>query len=168
MTKMLLFASVLLSCSVFVFAQDDTKREEVLITRTGWGEVTLGATLKNVEKVLGKPERFSPVDDVAFADYPQKGLQISYFTKSRTVNAIFFYNNQANKKDYKSFAGKTDKGVNWNSSADEVLTVYGKPKDDFKDENSESWRRIVYDGMDFRFENKKLVRISVFLESDKK
>ncbi len=55
---------------------------------------------------------------------------------------------------------KTEKGIDWASSAEDVIKAYGKTPDDFSDE-SKSWRRIEYPGIDFRFEAGKLVRVGI-------
>jgi len=53
---------------------------------------------------------------------------------------------------------KTDKGIDWNSSPEEVIKAYGKPAEDY---SGPGWRRMVFDGIDFRFENGVMVRIGI-------
>jgi hypothetical protein len=55
-----------------------------------------------------------------------------------------------------------EKNINWQSPIDEVKTAYGKPVEEFLGKDSGgTWNRIVFDGIDFRFENGQMVRISV-------
>ena len=53
---------------------------------------------------------------------------------------------------------KTDKGIEWNATYKEVKKAYGKPKEDY---HGDSWRRVVFKGIDFRFENDVMVRIGI-------
>jgi len=56
----------------------------------------------------------------------------------------------------------TNDGINWRSSVDEVKKAYGHPTAEFSGSNAEeSWQRLVFDGIDFRFENGKLLRIGI-------
>jgi len=48
--------------------------------------------------------------------------------------------------------------VDWKSSPNDVIKAYGKPKEDYK---GEGWRRMVFDGIDFRWENGVMVRIGI-------
>ena len=154
-----------------IFAQNKLNQQNDLITAKGWGKVQLGTKKKEVEKVLGKPEILDPINDVIFAEYPSKGIDVSYLTKSKTVNAIFFYNNERfSSRKYAVFPNsKTDKGVDWNSTEEELIDLYGIPKEDYKGVDSGgTWRRIVYEGMDFRFESERMVRIGIFIETKEK
>ena len=153
---------LLLFLSVASFAQQTNEQKtNDVVAGKGWGIVSLNAKKKDVEAVLGKGKDRSQYDDVYFIDYPEKGVQISYANKKDTVVTIYFYNKQ---KRYENFAVpslKTDKGIDWNSSPDEVIKAYGKPKNNFKGDAGDDWQRIEYDGIDFRFENGKMVRIGI-------
>lgn len=153
---------LLLLCS-FSFSQEQgDKNENNIVEGKGWGIVVINSTKKEVEKVIGKGEARSKYDDVYFIDYPNKGIQISYTNKDDKVYAIFFYNNQKRYEHFKTLDVKTDKGTSWTASPEEVINVYGNPKNHYKDdEGGKFWQRIVYEGIDFLFKQNKLVRISI-------
>ena len=118
----------------------------------------MGVERKTVESVIGEGKRRRQYDDVYFIDYPAKGIQISYSNSDNTLHAVWFYNGQHEYENFVTFQGKTDKGIDWNSSPKQVIIAYGKPKQDYKGEG----RRIEFDGIDFRFENGDMVRIGIF------
>lgn len=137
--------------------------EPVLITENGWGKVIVGAKRKVIESVLGlgEQDRIS-YDDVYFVEYPKKGLQISYTNKTHEAYAIFFYNKQTYYGDFITAPVKTDKGISWSSTPEEVITAYGRPPRDFSDDTgNNAWRRLEYDKIDFLFERGRMTRISV-------
>lgn len=162
--KQITFLSfLLLIFSIVSFAQEkETAQENQLVAGKGLGIVSLNSTQKEIEKVLGKGQEKSKYYDVYFIDYAEKGIQISYNNNDKKAHAIFFYNKQ---KRYENFATpniETDKKIDWTSTSEEVIKAYGKPEDQFKDDNGGSeWQRIVYEGIDFRFENNKMVRIGI-------
>ena len=134
--------------------------EPSVVAGKGWGEVQLGARRGTVEAVLGKgvgEEGNKALEDVYFRDYPEIGIQVSYTNKEDRVAAIFFYNKH---RDEHLVAApvKTDKGIDWSASPQQVKDAYGKPKENYIDK---SWRRMVFEGIDFRFENEVLVRIGI-------
>lgn len=75
------------------------------------------------------------------------------------VHGIYFYNGQRDSPEFRVFCGQVDKGINWQSSIEEVKKAYGEPIAEFS--GSGTSKRLVFDGIDFRFENGKLVRIGV-------
>lgn len=138
------------------------KSEPVLLTELGWGKVVVGAKRKVVEEVLGKGEPDSKYDDVYFVEYPQQGVQISYTNKADEAHAIFFYNKQNRYADFAVAQLKTDKGVTWDSSPEDIIKAYGKPPRDFSDESGRNaWRRLEYDKIDFLFQQGRLTRIGL-------
>lgn len=146
-----------------VIHQPIISEEDVIIEGQGWKHIVLGATRDDIINVLGKPDNGSVYNNAYFMDYYQQGIQINLDLTSNTTETIFFYNNQADSKQFTPFTKGTDKGVNFSSIADDVLQKYGKPKHDYKGNNKGiDWRRIVYSNIDFKFENGKMVRISVF------
>jgi hypothetical protein len=132
-----------------------------IVAGQGWGAVRLDASKRTIEKALGKFPEIDPVGDVYFVEYADQGIQLSFATKTNKVVAIFFYNKQLRKDHFSTFAGKTSKGIDWNSTEAEVIEAYGKPKEDYSGGYSVMWRRMVYDGIDFRFENNIMVRIGI-------
>ena len=141
-----------------------TNPENYLIARgIGWGDVFLGATKNKVESFLSDEGVItSKFDDVYFADYLECGIQISYFTHGDTVNCIFFYNQDENYEHMIGLPIKTNENIGWESTPFDVKEAYGKPWEYFSGtKDGIFWERIVYNGIDFRFLNKKLVRISI-------
>jgi hypothetical protein len=139
------------------------KVEPVLITENGWGKVVVGAKRKVIEAVLGKGGHDGhKYEDVYFVEYPQKGVQISYINKRDEAHAIFFYNKQTYYSDFVTAPVKTDKGITWDSSPEDIIEAYGKPPRDFRDETgNNAWRRLEYDKIDFLFQQGRMTRISV-------
>jgi len=136
----------------------DNSSELLIVAGKGCGRVSLGVARKTVESVIGEGQKRSQYDDVYFIDYPTKGIQISYNNIDDTLDNAYFYNGQYRYENFATFDGKTDKGVDWKSSPQEVIEAYGKPKEDYA---GEGWRRIVFDGIDFRWENGVMVRIGI-------
>jgi hypothetical protein len=89
-----------------------------------------------------------------------QGIQISYNNSDDTLHNIYFYNQQRRYEHFIPFAGKTDKGIDWKSSPTDVIKAYGKPTGDYGGPGW-GWRRLVFDGIDFRFENGAMVRIGI-------
>lgn len=129
-----------------------------VVAGEGWGIVRLNATRTDIENALGKGKLRSKYNDVYFIDFEEIGVQVSFNNSDNRVKAIFFYNHQQLDENLEVFNGETDKGINWSSSEEDILRTYGKPKNDY---SGIGWRRLVFDGIDFRFENKKLVRIGI-------
>jgi hypothetical protein len=129
-----------------------------IVGGVGWGVVRLGADLKAVEAALGVGHRSDKFSDVYFVEYRPRGIEISFNNSDRTVHAIYFYNRQQGSEQFGVFCGQTDKGVNWNSTIDDVKSLYGLPSADFLDGKS---GRLEFKGIDFRFENGRLVRIGI-------
>jgi hypothetical protein len=149
--------------SSFAFAQQaQEKAKPVIVAGEGWGVVRLNAKRADVETALGKGANLYKSREVYFIDFADKGIQVSFNNSNDTVHAIFFYNGQRRSENFSVFDGAADKGINWSSSEEEVLKAYGKPKNDFGGPDwGGSWRRLVFEGIDFRFENKKMVRIGI-------
>ena len=99
---------------------------------------------------------------VFFKDYALKGIQVSFENDSGMVHSIYFFNGQRDSPEFRVFCGQVDKGINWQSSIEEVKKAYGEPIAEFSGSDSGgTWKRLVFDGIDFRFENGKLVSIGV-------
>jgi|ERR1043165_281536 hypothetical protein len=158
MKRLFAFWFLILICGAVLAQQSEDTSEPLIVAGKGWGKVSLGVERKTVESVIGEGQNRSRYDDVYFIDYPAKGIQISYNNKDNTLTNVYFYNRQRRYENFTTFQGKTDKGVDWNSSPNDVIKAYGKPKEDYKDEG---WRRTVFDGIDFRWENGVMVRIGI-------
>jgi len=146
-------------------AQADCRWDETqptIVAGEGWGPVRIGAASKTVDAFLGEGQLDSRGSGVYFKDYPQKGVQVSFESTSNTVHAIYFYNGQRGDEQVGVFCGRTSTGVDWQSSVDEVKRVYGRPTADFSGTDlGGNWQRLVFQGIDFRFENGIMVRIGI-------
>lgn len=146
-------------------AKADCRNDEAqfkIVAGEGWGAVHIGAASQEVHNLLGHGQSGSKCSDTYFKDYAPKGVQVSFENSSNRVHAIYFYNGQRDNEKIGVFCGRTDKGVNWQSSIDEVRNAYGHPTGDYSGSDSGgTWERLVFAGIDFRFENGKLVRIGI-------
>ena len=158
MKRLLALFPLVLICGAAFAQQSENTSEPLIVAGKGCGKVSLGVDRKTVESVIGKGEERSWYDDVYFIDYPAKGIQISYSSSDNTLHNVYFYNRQHRYENFAAFQGKTDRGADWKSSPEDVIKAYGKPKEDYK---GEGWRRMVFEGIDFRFENGVMVRIGV-------
>jgi len=133
-----------------------------IVAGEGWGPVHIGAALKDVVAFLGDGQPAGRYPTKYFKDYPRKGVQVSFENASNTVRAIYFYNGQRDSGRFEVFCGHTDNGINWQSSVPDVKRAYGHPTAELSGANSgNTWQRLVFEGIDFRFENGKLVRIGI-------
>lgn len=136
-----------------------------IVAGVGWGPVHIGAAFKDVDAFLGEGEVTSRYRDSYFKDYTQKGVQVLFESAdgtNGTVRAIFFYNRQRDHDEFATFCGDTNKNINWRSSVEDVKKAYGQPTEEFSGtDTGGSWNRIVFAGIDFRFENKRMVTIGV-------
>jgi hypothetical protein len=136
--------------------------EATIVADYGWGQVHIGATKQELDAILGEGNSPQKFGTVYFVDYPSIGLQISFSSSDNKVHAMFFYNKQKGSEQFATFFGKTSVGIDWNSSVEQVIEAYGQPHDDIQSTRSGiSMRRLVFDGIDFRYENDKMVRIGV-------
>jgi len=151
---------LVLVCGTAFAHQSENSLEPLIVAGKGWGKVSLGVDRKTVESVIGEGEKRSEFDDVYFVDYPAKGIQISYNNGDNTLHNVYFYNGQRRYENFTSFQGKTNKAIDWKSSPRDVIKAYGKPKEDHEGPGW-GWRRLVFEGIDFRFENGTMVRIGI-------
>jgi hypothetical protein len=140
----------------------EVEAQPAIVAGEGWGAVRLGAASKTVDAILGEGQPGRRYSQVYFKDYPQKGIQVSFENTSNTVHAIYFYNGQRDSGQFEVFCGRTNSGVNWKSSVDEVKKAYGHPSAEFSGAYAGVVsQRLAFEGIDFRFENGKLVRIGI-------
>ena len=161
MKKYLALALSVLICSVVCAQQSESDSEPLIVAGYGWGKVHVGAKREDVEAALGKGEEDEGskyLKDVYFREYPDKGIQVFYTHQEDKVVAIFFYNKQRRYENLVTVSVKTEKGIDWNASPEKVKKVYGKPKENY---SGKGWRRMVFEGIDFRWENGVIVRIGI-------
>ena len=143
---------------VLGLAQTKPDSQPVIVAGKGWGQIAMGNKRSVVESVLGSGEQRSNYKDDYFYDYPTTGMQVLYLNKDDTVEAIYFYNKQHRYENFAIASVKTDKGIDWSASPDQVKKAYGKPKANY---SGSGWRRMVFEGIDFRWENGVMVRIGI-------
>ncbi len=131
-----------------------------IVITPGQDVFSVGTKKAALEAVIGDGESGSKYKDVYFAEYPKAGVEVSYENVTDRVHVIFLYNGQTRYENFITPTVKTDKGIGWSSSADDILKAYGKPLKDF-DDASKSWRRLEYPGIDFLFQGGKLGRIGI-------
>lgn len=129
-----------------------------VVAGVGWGTVRIGATRNTAESLLGEGSPESTYSDSYFMSYPQMGVEVLYNKSRDAVVAIYFYNGQRGDERIGAFCGQTDKNISWESNVDDLRVAYGVPEADY---SGSGWERIVFQGIDFRFENGKMVRIGV-------
>lgn len=136
--------------------------QPTIVPDEGWGQLRIGTAATAIDALLGDGQTGHTYKGVYFKDYPPKGIQVSFESPSNTVHAIYFYNGQRGDEQFAVFCGHTSNGINWKSSVDEVKSKYGHPTADYSGTDSRgAWQRLAFDGIDFRFENGRMVRIGV-------
>ena len=136
----------------------ESESKTKIVEGLGWGPVQVGASFQAVQTALGKGIPSEDFSDVNFVEYRSRGIEISFDRADDKVHAIFFYNHQRGSGQFGVFCGQTAKGINWNSTTDDVRRAYGQPFADFIQGDS---GRLQFTGIDFRFENGRLVRIGI-------
>jgi hypothetical protein len=133
-----------------------------IVAGEGWGPVRIGAPSKTVDAFLGEGRPSRKYGHVYFKDYETKGIQVSFENDSGTVHNIYFYYRQGDSPEFAVFCGLVDKGISWQSSVEDVKRAYGQPTAEFSGTYlGVIWKRLVFEGIDFRFENEKMVRIGI-------
>jgi hypothetical protein len=138
------------------------ERQPKIVAGEGWGPVRIGAASKAVDAVLGEGRTSRKYSHVYFKDYGLKGIQVSFENDSSAVHNMYFYNQQRDSPEFGVFCGEVDKGINWQSSVKDVKRAYGQPTAEFSGTYlGVTSKRLVFEGIDFRFENEKMVRIGI-------
>src|SRR5258708_3460116 len=138
------------------------ERQPKIVAGEGWGPVRIGAASKAVDAVLGEGRTSRKYAHVYFKNYGLKGIQVSFENDSSTVHTMYFYNQQRDSPEFGVFCGEVDKGINWQSSVEDVKRAYGQPTAEFSGTYlGVTSKRLVFEGIDFRFENEKMVRIGI-------
>ncbi|TVM01561.1 MAG: hypothetical protein CV087_10700 [Candidatus Brocadia sp. WS118] len=86
---------------------------------------------------------------------------MAHYKNPGCINLDFFsrpYNRQHGYENFETFQGKTDHGIDWSSTPEQVIKAYGKPKEEYI---RVGWRRMAYEGIDFCWENGVMVRIGI-------
>ncbi len=126
-----------------------------IVIGKGWGKISLGVSIKTIESVLGKGQKSHGITNCYSVSYPKKGVLIFYTNTEHRAKTIHFIKKGKYFEHFETFNGKTAKGIDWNSTKKDVKNAYGKPLKIFV------LSRFVYDGIEFLFSRRKLVRIGV-------
>jgi hypothetical protein len=129
----------------------------------GLGKIILGAPEEQLKELLGPSERlylgYQAVDEF-HVDYVESVVQIRYDLPNKTAAAIYFNNMGARSRHV-----KTDRGIGFSATADDIRKAYGEPSEIRKILVSEISPATAtdyrYPGIEFRFENEKLIRITI-------
>jgi hypothetical protein len=133
-----------------------------IVPGAGWEPVRIGAASKTVDAFLGEGRPSRKYAHVYFKDYETKGIQVSFENNNGTVHNIYFYHGQGDSPEFAVFCGLIDKGISWQSSVEGMKRAYGQPTAEFSGTYlGVVSKRLVFEGIDFRFENEKMVRIGI-------
>ena len=145
-----------------------SKPVKKVISGKGWGGVIIGATKEKINSEIGEFEIIHKNENIYVALYNDIGAELIFYVKDNTVRNMYFYRKGADNVFYiyngKTFKGKTDKKIDLNNSVNDVIDAYGKP---LKHHKGKSWQRIIYDGIDFKFQNNRMVRIGIQKSNNK-
>jgi hypothetical protein len=126
----------------------------------GKGLFVTGTKRIEFERLVGKGKPGGKYDKVYYIYYPKAALEVSFDNKTNRTQSIFMHTKKFRFEPFTPALVETTKGIGWNATVEDVLKAYGKPRSDFGG-GKESWRRLVYVGIDFMFEGDKLERIGV-------
>ena len=139
-----------------------TEGQPKIVPGEGWGPVRIGAASKAVDAFLGEGRTKRKYSNVHLKDYPLQGVQVAFENGSSTVHHMYFYNRERDSPEFAVFCGQVERGITWQSSVDDLKRAYGQPTATFSGTDvGGTWIRLAFAGVDFRFENGKMVRIGV-------
>ena len=135
------------------------RKAPIIVAGKGWGRVCIGNTQAVIDDFLGEGAKTVQNGDVFVVNYHDQGIRVSFAKTSQKAVSILFCDKDST---FSSFQGRTAKGIDWDASPPDVIDAYGQPREDLSGANKGvRWRRLVFEGIDFRFVEGKLVRISV-------
>ena len=157
MRKIIFSILIGMFCIQIAVSQNSLKFERALKTDDSRGEIKIGALRSDVEKTLGAPDFSEDLSGVTHLDYYTYEVSVFIDTETKRVISIgVVLSNEA-----KSANLKTDKGIDRDSTEEDVLRLYGEPKKIKEGANS---RTFYYEGIWFVFKNKKLSKFTLFAE----
>lgn len=140
------------------------------------GQVSLGMNRSAVVELLGTPARTARYDDTTFLAWTSLGLTGSFNGRHEATHLFCFYTLDELRLDLEAMREldssalgtsklaccglSTARGISGRSREADVREAYGKPTKAFGGE-AEGWSRLEYPGIDFRFVDEKLARISL-------
>lgn len=132
---------------------------DTILRGQGCRKLKIGASIEEIESVIGKGQNAGNDNDYSYyVDYEPMRIRIIYRFDTHKVIEIYFIN----KENGTTYNGKTQEGIGWNSTKQDIKKIYGRreylPGADW------NTRRNVfrYDGISFRFEKNKLVVIGIW------
>jgi hypothetical protein len=148
---------------------------EIIVEGVGTDLIYIGKPEAQVFADLGKPDNYDS-SDYQYLFYFEKGIAFNLINE-KVYCIFYFFSPEKFKKSMllgdlgdkcKPFKGATDKGINSNSTLEDVLNIYGKPTylalgEVFSPESSwyeEDWCKYD-DRILFYFRKKKLTHIRI-------
>ncbi|PVY40932.1 hypothetical protein [Pontibacter virosus] len=156
------FAIVALIVSCKVSKQATNQIGTTIVEGNGVQGINVGDNISNVLKITGKPSK----TDEEYYNFYDKGIEFT--VAGNQVRTIFLYY-ISNK--YQPFNGQTDKGINKESTIEDVLKNYGEPdrigqsiiSSGSAFAGQEDYNMNYYSkGITFTFYNKKLADIRIY------
>lgn len=142
------------------------KMNETILPGSGLARTVVGASREQIELSLGKGENLEPAFHQAETDiveYRSSRVIAVFGRDSNLLQAVYFHAGPQYVQPISTF--KTDKGLNWYASIADIRAAYGKPLAEnsgvYDALKTIQWRVLEYSGIEFRFENERLVRIGV-------
>jgi hypothetical protein len=142
---------------------------ETILPGAGLGKIlSIGATRDSIESLLGKGDDLAPafhLSETNMVEYRSPRIIASYGQSSRVLEAIYFHAARPRYPNDNVSTFKTDKGIDWTATVGDVRKAYGPPISSdsgrYDAMRSIEWKVLDYPGIEFRFENERLVRIGV-------
>ncbi len=144
--------------------------ENAIVAGRGWRRVILGAPRREVEAVLGPPEKFY-AGNLLLPDpsshYFARGLIVVYDAANETVKSVSFVGDPSrlNAGDYAGVFRRTeaapDQRLSWGATEARIVAAYGAPKNRFVARNGNAVVTLTYEEIAFTLEADRLYLISV-------
>jgi hypothetical protein len=146
-----------LLCVKFAFSQNTSNPADALITENGWGNIKLGTSSSEIENILGKPDLFG--ETPSYTSFAYDAYNVVIFVRKATDKVFSIWFTDLDLERVYKF--NTDKGINQDSTKEDVLKLYGKPK---KIQESPTSSVLIYETIRFRFAGKRIQVISIYVE----
>jgi hypothetical protein len=147
--------------------QKRAKNNLDIVRGKGWNFVCLNAKKVKVEAILGNgitsEEHRYKNDNKYYVFYPNFGIVVGYLISVDKVKSVTFHARDAlfavsNIEGFIPCNLKTDQYIDFNSTIEKVLEIYGKPDQDVE---YHAMRRLSYKGIRFKFFSGKMGSIYI-------
>ena len=155
----------------------ESSNKNTIVAGRGWDKIVIGATRRDIEDVLGDPEKFYEGNRLLpdpSAQYFSRGIIVVYDADSETVKSVDFIGNPA-FLDAGSFDGtfravqaKPDKNIEWGATAAQIIAAYREPKHKLVEKrNGTEVVTLTYDQITFTLNADKLYYINVAADNNR-